>query len=299
MRNDTPSLLGNEELIRREKTAFLCSHQVPDNLFPAIRQWAKTLNSQKDCVVCGCLSGIERFVVKELVGRHIPIIIVLAEALPENVQDISRKLPGLALSEHMGQGRLLFASVNTDSADAQVSGSNAERRNRWMISVASRIVIGYALPFGRLQQQLIGKRNVTYLLETEKVEHPTEKQLESQGWGIYRYLRDNLEQLSSTEARRLLLDYLQLNTPRPSLLHSLVLALVLREYERIGMKSFPAFFRLWGKENFRSEDWQPYLQGEETLPPLAHRTIERLKVSSPSDLDPETAVWMKEKSLNS
>lgn len=272
-----PVLLGNEELLERPLTAFLCSHRVPDDVFPAIRQWVNTLHPEHDCVLCGCMSGIERYALQRLLARHIPIILVLAEAMPADVGEVSRKMPDIVLSEAMGEGRLLLASINQVKDDDSPTGSNAEQRNRWMMSTAHHIIIAYALPYGRLHQQLIGRDNVTYLLPTPNV-IPTPQQAEGMGWAICRYLRDNLQKLDSTAIRSLLHSYLHLSTQRPSLLHSLMLALVVNNHEHIGMTSFPAFFQLWGPENLREEDRNPYTTKDgQTLPSLAERVEELLQ----------------------
>ena len=89
---------GNEALLERDKTAFLCSHRAPTEIFPALKRWLGTMNPQDDCIVCGCLSGFEKWVIQQCIERQIPLIIVLAERLPDTIEEIAVKLQGIGLN---------------------------------------------------------------------------------------------------------------------------------------------------------------------------------------------------------
>lgn len=71
-------------------------------------------------------------------------------------------------------------------------------------------------------------------------EHPQET-----GWDIYRYLKENMEQLESQEARTLLACYMKMRLPKPSLLHSLILQVALRMAKRFPDFQFDRFFDMW------------------------------------------------------
>lgn len=89
--------------------------------------------------------------------------------------------------------------------------------------------------------------------------------------------------ISSLEMRQLLAQYLKLSEmEKPSLLHSLVLFLVVKYYSRFSDFNFTAFFRLWGPENLRHEDWKATKVNEIWLPSLADRVMARLFKAMPS-----------------
>lgn len=81
-------------------------------------------------------------------------------------------------------------------------------------------------------------------------EHP-----EATAWEIYRYLCSNYRSLQSGVARKLLAIYLEIDLPRPSLIHSYFLSLALkfvRVYEDFRL---PSFLRMWNyPDMLRPED---------------------------------------------
>jgi hypothetical protein len=89
--------------------------------------------------------------------------------------------------------------------------------------------------------------------------------------------------VSSVEMRQLLAQYLKLvDIEKPSLLHSLVLFQVVKYYSNFADFNFTAFFRLWGPENLRQEDWKATKINEIWLPSLADRVMSRLFKAMPS-----------------
>ena len=247
---------GNEALLERTKTSFLCSHRAPTEIFPTMKRWLATLRPDEDCIVCGCLSGFEKWVIQQCVELRIALIIVLAERLPDTIEEIALKLQGIHLSDMMGAGKLLIASINDDSSENAASQRNAELRNRWMLNISKDIVIGYAQGGGRLETQLIGVRNVHRLLPAEEKHLPIEEQFK-RGWAVYHYLSSHVLNMPSYEIRAKLLAFLQMQLPAPSPLHSAVLFFVTKEHQHIGTEfNFPTFFEMWGPQNLREEDWE-------------------------------------------
>jgi len=252
------SYFGNEQLLERGKTAFVCSHQPPDDIYPVLKHWMNTLQPEHDCIVCGTLSGIERLVIRQCVERSIPLIIVLAERMPEHIEDVAQKLPHTTLSTMMGEGRLLIMSTNHNDNETEASQDNAEKRNRWMFNCCQDIIAGYIQSGGRLDLQLIGIKKVKYLLKNTPIKLSAEDNFK-RGWSIYHYISNHILNMPSYEIRAKLLHYLQLGIPTPSPLHSSVLFLVTKECKHIGTDfNFPAFFEMWGIDNLREDDWKRY-----------------------------------------
>lgn len=251
------SYFGNEDLLQcRRKWTFLCSHTVPDEAFGRISDWVNSLDPEQDCVICGCLSGIEKFTLRRLITREIPIILTFAEKLPENIEDVARKLIDVDLVEMMGSGKLLIASFAKEEDGIEPSGRNAELRNRWMMNIADVLVAAYIIPTGRLSVQLCGRTDVKYLIPPQQVAYSAEE-CADRCRRLYYYLKFNLLNMSAVEAKRMLLHYLQIQGERPSGLHSALLLLVTKNSRYLGNDfNFSAFMRLWGVENIREEDWQ-------------------------------------------
>ena len=82
------------------------------------------------------------------------------------------------------------------------------------------------------------------------------------GWLIYHRLKMSRPD-DALGRKRMLNYYLQLNVERPSMLHSLILAMAI-ELEKSTPLEFRMrdFIRLWGLENLREEDWQQFRTDE-------------------------------------
>ena len=273
---------GNDDLLNRHKKAFLCSHKSPDSIFNPLMLWIASLNPENDCVVCGCLSGIERFVIRQCAERGISLIIVFAEYLPVRIEDAAKRLPDAKLSSLMGQGKLLIASVNNDKEETEASARNAELRNRWMLNISQEKVIGYAQSGGRLEMQLIGIKDIKYILPQELITLPKDEQFK-RGWALYTYLSNYILNIPSYEIRAKLLAYLRLELPAPSPLHSAILFFVTKEYQHIGKDfNFPKFFEMWGISNLRQEDWERHKSKRGTYyQSIAEKALHLLEIAPP------------------
>lgn len=101
----------------------------------------------------------------------------------------------------------------------------------------------------------ISERMVNLRKEFFQNDERSGKALDNLGWDIYRTLKDTPYN-QVLKRKRLLLQYLNLNLSRPSLLHSLILSEALKL-----KKASPSQFRLkdflalWGLEYLRDDDW--------------------------------------------
>lgn len=96
------------------------------------------------------------------------------------------------------------------------------------------------------------------------------------GWIVYRYMRERLKELSSVEVRRLLRDYINLKNPRPSMLHSMILSFASNFARENHDFVFPNFIKLWGLQNFRSEDKRDGHKDGNDIPSLLSRVCSTL-----------------------
>ena len=315
IKNQTLSYLGDASMLLCPMTSFLCSHRVPEGVADAIRQWVNGLDSANTCVVCGNLTGEERLVRRLLVERGIPVVLALANAIPDDISAL--RLSSQEMTA-MKSGHMVIVSPVTDADVKDPSGKTSAARNLLMIAIATHIVVGFMTENGNLARQLLGVRNVT-VLQSEGQNEVRETDVQKvksnanrMGWTIYNRLKEGRQLLdsdsseeeplespteelmpwesaskanpvSSLEMRQLLAQYLKLvDIEKPSLLHSLVLFQVVKYYSNFADFNFTAFFRLWGPENLRQEDWKATKINEIWLPSLADRVMSRLFKAMPS-----------------
>lgn len=94
------------------------------------------------------------------------------------------------------------------------------------------------------------------------------------GWLTYYALKQTA--LGESQKRKILLNqYLRLNLPKPSKLHSLILGEAIKVEQNTPLQfRIRDFIRLWGLENLRQEDWEQYRTAEgNTLPSAVERLI--------------------------
>jgi predicted Rossmann fold nucleotide-binding protein DprA/Smf involved in DNA uptake len=139
--------LGNTDLLKLSKTAFLCSRQVPASVVLKCYDWAIEQREQGNCVISGFHSQIEKDVLHYLLKGKQPIILALARGLKEKLEPEFEK--------PLQEGRLLILSP-FDKTVKRVTEETAETRNKLMIALADNITIGFASPGGQLEELLKG-----------------------------------------------------------------------------------------------------------------------------------------------
>lgn len=137
--------LGNIDLLKLPKTAFLCSRKVPASVVLKCYDWAIEQREKGNCVISGFHSQIEKDVLHYLLKGKQPIILALARGLKENLEPEFEK--------PIEQGRLLIITP-FDKTIKRVTEQTAETRNKLMIELADNITVGYASPGGQLEQLL-------------------------------------------------------------------------------------------------------------------------------------------------
>jgi hypothetical protein len=139
------SHLGDVDLLKLPKTAFLCSRQVPASVVLKCYDWAIEQREKGNCVISGFHSQIEKDVLHYLLKGKQPIILALARGLKEKLEP--------EFVKPLEQGRLLIITP-FDKSVKRVSIQNAQTRNQLMTTLADQITIGYASPGGRLESAL-------------------------------------------------------------------------------------------------------------------------------------------------
>lgn len=121
--------LGNQELLKLQKTAFLASGNIASEEVLRVYDWATEMRSRGECVISGFNSKLEQDVLHFLLKGSQPIILVLARRM--------YKVIPKELQKALTQNRLLIVSV---SNSARQSKDTAMMRNRWICEMADRIL---------------------------------------------------------------------------------------------------------------------------------------------------------------
>lgn len=146
--------IGNEKLLKRETTLFICSKKTPISLYPVIFTWVDSLG-EKDCVICFKTTDMEYEVMSALLVRGIPTILIVTNKFTDvnNVQ----------IEKALQENRLLIIVLKRD--DPRGAGPTPLLRNSFVIEMANRIVAGYVNPNGHVFGLLAGRQNVEKLID--------------------------------------------------------------------------------------------------------------------------------------
>lgn len=119
--------LGNKELLKLPKTAFLASSTIPPDMVLKCYDWATA--KHEGCVVSGFSSKLEQDVLHFLLKAKCPVILVLARSM--------YKVIPAELKEAMEEERLLIISV---SNAVRQSKATAYARNKYICEIADHIL---------------------------------------------------------------------------------------------------------------------------------------------------------------
>ncbi len=134
--------VGNAELLKLHKVAFLCSRRFPAEVALKSYRWADEQREKGTCVISGYHSTIEKDILCRLLQGTQPIIIAMAKGLKK----LDPEWNGAVAS-----GRLLVISRYADSVSHPCE-SKCYQRNRMMIELADNIVIAHASAGGNLER---------------------------------------------------------------------------------------------------------------------------------------------------
>lgn len=122
------------------------------------------------------------------------------------------------------------------------------------------------------------------------------KVINDYAWLMVKLLNAQMAELGSNYCRQLLADYLQLPVPRPSLVHSAILASAVRVANAYPDFRFSVFLRMWGIQHFRPEDYESRKTDDGKQFPSLHDSTMRALAHSLL-LYPEDRQWEEAQSL--
>ncbi len=139
--------LGNTELLKLHKTAFLCSRKIPASIVLKCYDWAIDQRNRKNCIISGFHSKIEKDVFHYLLAGTQPVIIALARGMKKKIE------PELRVA--VNSGRLLIVTMFSENVK-RITTETAAKRNRFMIELADEIIVGFASRGGMLEKMVTG-----------------------------------------------------------------------------------------------------------------------------------------------
>lgn len=122
--------LGNKELLKLKKTAFLASSTIPLDMVLKCYDWASEKHEEGECIISGFSSKLERDVLHFLIKSKCPAIIVLARRMYSNIPE--------ELKEPIEQGRLLIITTFNSPRQTRVT---AQLRNKYVCNISDKVLI--------------------------------------------------------------------------------------------------------------------------------------------------------------
>lgn len=104
------------------------------------------------------------------------------------------------------------------------------------------------------------------------------------GWAIYRYLKNEFESISSIEVKRILFEYNNLQSERPSMLHSQILRFVINYVRYNQDVDIYKYFLNWDPSNLMDEDTEKNSYDGKVYDSLLESLVKAF-VYSPSHID--------------
>lgn len=148
--------IGNEQLLEREKTLFLCSKHTSYNIYPIIFDWVENLY-ETDCVMCFKTTEMEFEVMTSLLVHKVPTILVVMKRFTD--------VYNLQIEMALKEGRMLILVLERD--EPRGAGQTPRLRNEFVVNMADNIVCGHVDPNGSIFSLLAGRKNVEYLLDRD------------------------------------------------------------------------------------------------------------------------------------
>lgn len=151
--------IGNQELMNREKTLFLCSKKTPIGLYERVFQWTDSLTS-KDCIACFNSTDMESEVLKALLVSEIPTILFVMNRFAD--------VNNIQIERALHDNRMLIVVLKRDEPCG--SGLTSRLRNQYVLSICQHIVCGYINKNGSILSLIAGRDNLEKLMDDSDME---------------------------------------------------------------------------------------------------------------------------------
>lgn len=126
--------IGNKELLKLKKTAFLCSRKISASAVLKSYDWAIEQRENGNCVISGFHSKIEKDVFHYLAKGSQPIILALPRGIKKRWEPQIKDL--------LETNRFLIITP-FDNSVTRVTEETSKVRNKLMVRLADEVVIGF------------------------------------------------------------------------------------------------------------------------------------------------------------
>ena len=146
--------IGNDKLMERDKTLFICSKRTPINLYEYVFRWVDSLTKDV-CIACFNSTEMEAEVLKALLVAKIPTVLFVMNRFTD--------VNNIQVTQALKEKRLLIAILKRD--EPRGAGLTPRLRNEYVLSICSNVACGYVNKNGNVFSLLAGKTNVSNIID--------------------------------------------------------------------------------------------------------------------------------------
>ena len=145
---------GNQHLMNREKTLFLCSKMTPIGLYDYVFKWTDSLTG-KDCIACFNSTDMESEVLKALLVAKVPVILFVMNRFTD--------VNNIQIEQALKENRMFIVILRRD--EPRGKGSTPRLRNEYVLSLCQHVVCGYINRNGSVFPLLAGRKDIVNLVD--------------------------------------------------------------------------------------------------------------------------------------
>jgi len=164
---------GNQNLMNREKTLFLCSKMTPIGLYDYVFKWTDSLTG-KDCIACFNSTDMESEVLKALLVAKVPTILFVMNRFTD--------VNNIQIEQALNENRMLIVILRRD--EPRGKGSTPRLRNEYVLSLCQHVVCGYINRNGSVFPLLAGRKDVVNLVDENSYSMAAEQTVRHERWTV-------------------------------------------------------------------------------------------------------------------
>lgn len=164
---------GNQKLMNREKTLFLCSKLTPIGLYGYVFKWTDSL-TERDCIVCFNSTDMESEVLKALLVAKVPTILFVMNRFTD--------VNNIQIERALKENRIFIVVLKRD--EPRGNGATPRLRNEYVISLCQHIVCGYINKNGSVFPLLAGRKDVVNLIDDNAYSMAAEPIARDERWTV-------------------------------------------------------------------------------------------------------------------
>ena len=164
---------GNQDLMNRKKTLFLCSKRTPIKLYEHVFRWTDSL-TEKDCIACFNSTEMETEVLKALLVSKIPTILFVMNRFTD--------VNNIQIEQALNENRMMIVVLRRDEPKGK--GVTPRLRNKYVLTICQQVVCGYVNKNGSVFPLLAGRNDVTYLIDEKTYSMAAESEVHHERWTV-------------------------------------------------------------------------------------------------------------------